>query len=88
MVRQLLEDREHHVLLAHGGGVLDLQLLCERQQFGGGFFLELLKGHLFGKGHGLVPGYGGGRRTSCGAGGVNNEIMGRAPGTAQRGKVS
>ena len=32
--RQLLQDREHQFLLAHGAGVLDLELLGERNQFG------------------------------------------------------
>ena len=40
VLRQLLEDREHHVLLAQGGGVLDLQLLGEGEQVGGGLGLE------------------------------------------------
>ena len=40
-----LQDREHHVLLAHGVGVLDLEGLGERQQVGRGFLLQLLQGH-------------------------------------------
>ena len=32
--RELLEDREHQLLLAHGAGVLDLLLLGKRQELG------------------------------------------------------
>ena len=42
---ELLEDREHQLLLAHGAGVLDLVLFGEGEQFGGGFGLEVLKFH-------------------------------------------
>ena len=42
---QFLEDREQHVLLAHGGGVLDLELLGKGQQIGGFFILEILQLH-------------------------------------------
>ena len=37
---ELLEDGEHDVLLAQGGGVLDLQLLGEGEQVRGAFCLE------------------------------------------------
>ncbi len=43
--RELLEDREHLFLLAHGRGVLDRVLLGKGQQFGGGFGLEVLEFH-------------------------------------------
>ena len=39
---QLLEDREHQLLLAHGAGVLDLELFGEGDEFGGGFGLQVL----------------------------------------------
>ena len=42
---QSLEDREHHVLLAHGVGVLDLQRLGEGEQVGGRLVLQLLERH-------------------------------------------
>ncbi len=41
--RQLLEDGEHQLLLAHDRGVLDLVLFGEGKQFGGGFFLQVLE---------------------------------------------
>ena len=43
--RELLEDREHLLLLAHGRGVLDRVLFGEGKQFGGGFGLEVLEFH-------------------------------------------
>ena len=42
---ELLEDREHHVLLAHGRRVLDVEFLGESQQIGGGFGLQILQFH-------------------------------------------
>jgi len=39
VLREGLQDGEHHVLLAQAGGVLDLQLLGKIQQVGGGFGL-------------------------------------------------
>jgi hypothetical protein len=44
-LRELLEDGEHHVLAAQGGGVLDLQLFREGEQVGGGLVLEFLEIH-------------------------------------------
>ena len=41
--RQLLEDGEHQLLLAHGRGVLDLVLLGEREEFGRRFLLQVLE---------------------------------------------
>ncbi len=43
--RELLEDGEHQLLLAHGAGVFDLVLFGERQQLGRGFGLEVLEFH-------------------------------------------
>ena len=40
---QLLEDGEHQLLLAHGAGVLDLQLFGEGEQLGRRLRLEILK---------------------------------------------
>ena len=42
-VRKLLQDREHELLLAHYGGVLDLVFFSKRQQFCRGFFLQVFK---------------------------------------------
>ena len=42
---ELLQDREHHVLLAQRGRVLDLQFLGESQQLGGGFAFQFLEVH-------------------------------------------
>ena len=39
---ELLEDGEHQLLLAHGLGVLDLELLGEGQELGRSFGLEVL----------------------------------------------
>ncbi len=44
-LREFLQDREHHVLLAHGRGILDLELLGERQQIGGFLVFEILQLH-------------------------------------------
>ena len=41
--RQLLEDGEHQLLLAHDRGVLDLMLFGEGQQFGRRLFFEVLE---------------------------------------------
>jgi hypothetical protein len=43
--RELLEDREHLLLLAHGRGVLDRVLFRKGKQFGGRFGLEVLEFH-------------------------------------------
>jgi len=43
VLRQALQDREHHVLLAQGGGVLDLELVGEREQLGRRLFLYFLE---------------------------------------------
>ncbi len=40
--RELLQDREHQLLLAHGRGVLDLVLLGEGEKLGGGLDLQVL----------------------------------------------
>ena len=40
---QLLEDREHQLLLAHGAGVLDLQFFGEGEHLRRGLGLEVLK---------------------------------------------
>ena len=45
VLRQLLKDRKHHVLLAQGTGVFDLQFLGERQQFCRGLALQFLEIH-------------------------------------------
>jgi len=45
--RQLLEDGEHQLLLAHGRGVLDLIFLSESEQFSGRFGLELAELQIF-----------------------------------------
>ena len=42
---ELLEDREHQLLLAHGAGVLDLELLGKGEQFGRSLGLEVLEFH-------------------------------------------
>ena len=42
---EFLQDREHHVLLAHGRCVLDLELFGEREQIGGGFGFQILQLH-------------------------------------------
>ena len=42
---QLLQDGEHQLLLAHGAGVLDLELLGEAQQLRRRFGLEILQLH-------------------------------------------
>jgi hypothetical protein len=44
--RELLQDREHQLLLAHGRGILDLDLLREGDEFGRRFGLEVLELHL------------------------------------------
>ena len=41
LFRMLLQDRKHHLALAHGRGVLDLPFLGHRQQVGGAFCLEV-----------------------------------------------
>src|SRR3546814_14214177 len=43
---ELFQDREHHVLLAQGACVLDLQLLGIGEKLGGRFALEFLKIHV------------------------------------------
>src|SRR5262249_301624 len=43
--RELLEDGEHQLLLAHGRGVLDLMLLGKSNELGRGFDLEVLEFH-------------------------------------------
>jgi len=45
LLGQGLEDREHHVLLAHGVGVLDLKELGKGQQVGRRLVLQLLQAH-------------------------------------------
>ncbi len=40
--RELLEDREHQLLLAHRAGVLDFLLLGKRQELGRGFGFQVL----------------------------------------------
>jgi hypothetical protein len=45
LLGQRLEDREHHVLLAHGIGVLDLEDLGEGQQVRWSLILQLLQAH-------------------------------------------
>ena len=42
LVGELLEDGEHQLLLAHGAGVLDLQLFGKGEQLGRRFGLEVL----------------------------------------------
>ncbi len=41
-VVEVLQDREHQLLLAHDAGVLDLHRLRERDQIGRGLALEFL----------------------------------------------
>ena len=43
--RELLEDAEHQLLLAHGAGVLDLELFGKGDQLGRGLGLEVLEFH-------------------------------------------
>ena len=43
--RELLEDREHQLLLAHGAGVFDLMFFGEGDEFGRGLGLEVLEFH-------------------------------------------
>jgi len=43
--RELLEDGEHQLLLAHGAGVLNLVLFSEADEFGRGFGLQVLEFH-------------------------------------------
>ena len=43
--RELLEDAEHQLLLAHGRGVLDLELLGEGDELSGSLGFELLEFH-------------------------------------------
>ena len=45
VVGEVFQDREHHVLLAQGRGVLDLEGFGEAQQVGRGFGLEFGKMH-------------------------------------------
>src|SRR5262249_17893579 len=45
VLRQALQDREHHVLPAQVARVLDLQILGEFQEVGGGFAFQFLKVH-------------------------------------------
>src|SRR5262249_35623072 len=45
LLRQLLENGEHELLLAHGGGIFHLVLFSEGKQFRGGFDLEVLEFH-------------------------------------------
>ena len=40
-----LEDCEHHVLLAHGVRVFDVELLGEGEQLGGRLLLQFLQRH-------------------------------------------
>ena len=42
---ELLQDGEHQLLLAHGAGVLDLQLLGKGEKLGGDLGLEVLEFH-------------------------------------------
>ena len=42
---EFLQDREQHVLLAHGRSVFDLELFGERKQVGGGLGLQFLQVH-------------------------------------------
>src|SRR3546814_15607467 len=43
--RQVLEDREHHILLAQGARILDFQLLGEGQEIGRTLGFQFLKVH-------------------------------------------
>src|SRR5690606_71167 len=43
--RELLQDREHQLLLAHHAGVLDLERFSEGDQLGRAFALQFLKFH-------------------------------------------
>src|SRR3546814_11025833 len=45
VVRQVLEDREHHILLAQGARILDFQLLGEGQEIGRPLGFQFLKVH-------------------------------------------
>ena len=45
VLRQLLQDREHHVLAAQGAGVLDLQAFGEFEQLGRRLVLQVLEIH-------------------------------------------
>jgi len=76
---QGLEDGEHHVLLAHGVRVLDLQAFGEGQEVGGGFFLQLLQRHArHAIGGGLLRGVGGGLSggLASGLGGFEGGLVG------------
>ena len=42
---ELLQDREHQLLLAHGAGIFDLMLFGERDEFSWVFGFEVLKFH-------------------------------------------
>ncbi len=42
---ELFQDREQHVLLAHGRGILDFEFLGEGQKIGGGFGFKILQLH-------------------------------------------
>ena len=43
--RELFEDREHQLLLAHGAGVFDLMFFSESDEFGRCLGLEVLEFH-------------------------------------------
>ncbi len=45
VLSELLQNREHHVLLAQRGRVLDFKLFGERQQLGRGFAFQFLEVH-------------------------------------------
>ena len=86
-IGELLEDREHQLLLAHGAGVLDLLLFGEGQEFDGGFGFQVLEFHF--PHRGLVLGEGPAvpgkesRRTEAGWMRRESQVLGReseAPG--------
>src|SRR5262249_42652544 len=54
--RELFEDAEHQLLLAHGAGVFDLEFLGERDEFARSLGLEVLEFHFP---HAGRPGKGG-----------------------------
>ena len=45
LLRELLQDREHQLLLAHGAGVFDFLFFGEGEEFDRGFDFEVLKFH-------------------------------------------
>src|SRR5439155_16586841 len=78
--RELLEDAEHQLLLAHGAGVLDGKLFGEGDKFGWSLGLDVLEFHFP---HAGGPGNGAAIcEKSIGAKGWESQVLGAGSGLA------